>query len=742
MSVLRARRRESFRRAIGVIILAACAASLAAAQQFYKIDIDQDALHGAVDFGFLNHPLEAADRVFVRDGHFYRVGADEKPNTGDDERVRFFGVNLVGGANFPKREDAERVAKRLRKLGVNLVRLHLMDRWISSDPYDTRSILSDGPYPTFKPVAVRRLRAFLDALEQQGIYCDLNLHAGYTFRPEQDGVPALSGKEMPRLGKPLELFFPRMVDLQAEYARKLIGELKLAHDPVLAMVEIDNESSLVSAWQDGSLDEYAIGTYGDELRKQWNDFLQKQYAERKDVERAWGMSLAGGDVPLVKFADQGSAARANDYLLFLAACDRAYFDRLTGTVHDASDALVPVNGTQFEFGGLMALRSGAKSSFVDHHFYVDHYDFPGKHYDDHNWRIADSSNVGSGMSAFLDAAAQRVAGMPYTVSEFNQPWPNRQGAEIDPTLAAFASFQDWDGLMHFYYDDVPGWDDRTPHSFALSGDPSKLVNFGQAAWMFRRGAVQAAQHQETIAVSREGALDASRATPGAKLPSGPHYQPEIALQHRVAIEASDSGVPSSRLSNPLHSDTGEMVYDRKRKVLTIAAPATAGVFGFVGTRRTEAGPLQVELTPADRGFASLLLTSLDGKPIAQSQRLLLSTPGATFGSDGHAEPARRQRLVRYQDERYWWTLPSHDPGQPSGTLGGDAPLWMERVESFVTIRGLTGEVAVYPLDGAGERLKRLPAGSVQHVRNGIRIHLQADGQNFSPWYEIVAGAKR
>src|SRR5262245_27771621 len=84
---------------------------------YYQFPIDQDRLSGAVDFSFLNHPLSAADRIFVREGHFLRVGNDLKPETADDERIRMFGVNLAFGANFPAETDARRIAKRLRRLG-------------------------------------------------------------------------------------------------------------------------------------------------------------------------------------------------------------------------------------------------------------------------------------------------------------------------------------------------------------------------------------------------------------------------------------------------------------------------------------------------------------------------------------------------------------------------------------------------------------------------------------------------
>ena len=67
---------------------------------------------GAPVFSFLNHPITPKDRVTVRGGRFV-VAATGKP-------LRFFGVNLAFSGNFPEPQDAARIAKRLRRLGVNL----------------------------------------------------------------------------------------------------------------------------------------------------------------------------------------------------------------------------------------------------------------------------------------------------------------------------------------------------------------------------------------------------------------------------------------------------------------------------------------------------------------------------------------------------------------------------------------------------------------------------------------------
>lgn len=252
------------------------ASAVPAAYSPYPVVIDQDTLAGIVDLSALNHPLTAADRLIVREGHFFRVGNDRQPNTADDERVRLFGMNLSFGANFPEEKDAQRVARRLRRLGVNVVRLHHLDTVPDKEPATSNSLLTQGPYPTLNPIAIGRLRTFIAALKAEGIYVNLNLHVGYQFRPSVDGVPAIpEGVEFPKQSKPLHLFHPRMVELQAEYAAKIIEILGLNGDPVLAMVEINNESSLVQAWHKGELGKAIVSGYETELRRQWRRFLEQ-----------------------------------------------------------------------------------------------------------------------------------------------------------------------------------------------------------------------------------------------------------------------------------------------------------------------------------------------------------------------------------------------------------------------------------------------------------------------------------
>jgi len=872
---------------------------------YYQFLVDQDHLSGAPDFSFLNHPLSPSDRLFVRDGHFFRVGNDLTPQTTDDERVRLFGVNLAFGANFPVEADARRIAKRLRRLGVNLVRLHHMDSQPDSNPNNAGSILTIGPYPTLNPVAVARLRAFLEAFKAEGIYVDLNLHVGYQFRPSVDSLPALpNGVPMPDQSKPLNIFYPRMVELQKAFTRSVIDALQLNHDPVLAVVEINNESSLLQAWQTSGLDRTLLGDYKTELQHQWNSFLTTKYSTTEALRATWGGGepdglelipnpawraeihapaqasyeitttdglptlkaqitqggapaifkqvgfsittdrpylasmeiradlpdntsrniywdikqdvspwrtetgrniavtnqwqpfamafqpqfamdgigrfavslenvlgtvylrkwslrqaarrglsagerLEDGSVSLVGENELATNERTNDYLRFLADRDQAYLREMLGAVREKAGPLVPVAGTQMGYGGLLNLDSHAEVDYQDNHFYVDHYGFPNVAWDSRDWYLRDLSSLGGGLTAFQSMAAAREAGRPYTVSEFNQPWPNTYAAEIDPTLAAFGAFQDWDAIMHFAYSHGRNWDDGVPNGFNINGDWTKFPNLGQAAWLFRSGAIEAGQVPIEIPVSQALRLQAGREKRNGGispfLNSALGYNEANAFIHPIRIVKDETrlipDLAKQAPAAPFVSDTGETTYDRTGQLFLIHSLKAAGVFGFAGTKKVTAGALDVELASTARGYAAMLLTSLDDQPIPDSKSLLLSMPGYTLRTQPGSDPPRPQQLVKYGNTTDWWTLEKEPnfPNKPSGNRdGGIGPVWMERVESYVTIRTAAKRLTVYPLDGAGVRMSPLPDQQIEKVDGGFRLHLQADGQPASPWYEVVA----
>jgi len=252
-----------------------------------------DAVAGtATDVSFLNaKPAGKNGPIVVRNGVFVEA------NTG--RRIRFFATNLGAGAAFPSKPDADRIAARLAKHGVNLVRFHhLQNDWDLPNGTIWRR---DKMQLEVDPAQVDKLDYFIYALKKQGIYSNINLQTTRKPLPEM-GLPE-SVRQLSRgYGKQVDKFYPRLIQLQEEYARALLHrrnpytKLFLRDDPAIAKIEINNENSLVG-WPGESvgaglnaLPEPFLG----EIKRQWNTWLARKYRNDPALRAAW----TKGNTPL------------------------------------------------------------------------------------------------------------------------------------------------------------------------------------------------------------------------------------------------------------------------------------------------------------------------------------------------------------------------------------------------------------------------------------------------------------
>lgn len=759
---------------------------------FFSFKVNPAKLSGAPDQSDLNQPLTAADRVFVSGPHFYKVGPDLQPHTDDDERVRFFGVNLSFGANFPARDQAREVARALRKLGFNAVRLHHLDTAPDNSSTHPRSVLTTGPYPSFNEEAINRLRHFIQSLAAEGLYVNLNLRVGFQFRPHIDGVPDYDRTRMKRaIGAPILVYHPRMIELQERYATELIQRLNLQGSPALAMVEINNESSLLAAWHRHEWNDAIPPAYRPILRERWHEWLMQRYGSLESAcsawntcdgktaqpellsvidanlalthERSWSdrvrrqiSQLAPGLVSpkthLDSSAPSGRLRRVDDFVRFLANTDAEYFNRMRETVKRTLDLWVPVTGTQMSYGGALNFTAQADMDYLDSHFYIDHPTFTHGHGEPRDWQMWDESITGNRMNLLLSESFWRDWRKPFVISEFNQPYPSLYGAQILPLMAAIANLQDWDGLFFYEYDVLTG-EPGAPANFALLGDWGKYVVTGQSARIFREHTPQPLPQTLRLplptatqaAIAAEPDSDALSRYISVRL----GVVPEDAWQYRIAIAPDSVGeftAPQAPQA-PYASPGQALRYDPFQQLAYLTTLKAAGIFGRVPGRTTRGDVLSVHYESPEPHAAGLMLSTLDNHPIQVSRHLLLTLGSETVSSQPGSRPERPKRKVPHPGGRGSYTLepdPTHQQ-MPSASRYAQGSAWLRRQEARVSWEAVSGEVTAYPLDGSGQRLPALPPERVRRSQNRLQLHLHATPEETSPWYEVVidaTGARR
>ena len=153
---------------LGTLPFMACAsAKNSTPDGWFVWPVAEPAAGTALDTSDLNvSPAGASGRITVKNGLFA---------TPDGRPVRFFGVNIASDDAFPSAADAELLARRLAKGGVNIARLHHMD-----NPWSVKSDGSlwskDRPeHLELSAPQLDKVHRLIATLARHGIYSNLNL---------------------------------------------------------------------------------------------------------------------------------------------------------------------------------------------------------------------------------------------------------------------------------------------------------------------------------------------------------------------------------------------------------------------------------------------------------------------------------------------------------------------------------------------------------------------------------------
>lgn len=682
---------------------------------------DDHANGTAPDVSFLDAaPAGANGPIVSRDGHFY------ESKTG--KRIRFFGVSFCFHENFPAHEDADRVAAHVAKLGFNLVRIHHED--------DSNTALWDKSVPvyhTFNKTSIGRLDYLIAASKKNGVYVDLNLRVGHPYTVD-DGFPqSVRQISTGYIYKRIAQYDRQMIDAQKSFAREYLTRvnpytgLSYTQDPCVATIEVDNEDSLTWWIMYGDPAKELASQpepYRGELAALWNAWLAKKYSSTSALQIAWaspeGMvntvvaSRQSLENKNIDIPSQFNAAVRADWIHFLADTELSYANEMRSYLRDDLSVHVPITISQVYYGGAEGMRREQGSDYTDMHAYWNNPKM------DHGWSNSDWSFANDSLVSELDRpqgdvlhkmTSQRVFGVPYTLSEYNDTAPSFYQSECVPIIASFGADQDLDMICVFDYGNYGGnnKNDQFDPFFGVGNNPAKAAFIPAAAMMFREGEIDPAPMRTTLylapssLLSGKGAGDLWTAQPNGQKPDllgsqvGCQVDPN-ATQDRIEISRVGPAQTSetSRIAGP----SGAVYVSASRKAAAVA--------GFVGGQSVKAGDVSLTFPAFGDNFAAMTLTAMDQRDLAQSSRILVTVVGK-------AENTGMAWNSDFTSVNNNW---------------GHGPVLIEPIACSVSIP-TSGKRTVRALDSSGKRARQIAA---KYAVGAVTFNLDPEYQTL--WYEI------
>ena len=674
--------------------------------------------------------------------HGFVQSRDGKFMFEDGTRARFLATTNGWSAWVVSHEDAERMAAYLARMGINLLRI-----------FPQGNIAGDDPATfTLDAEKQEKLDYLLAELKKRGIYIYWYTSTAQLVRSRV--CKALCGGKTSQ-NEAMGMFDPAWLAAEKRYWQLLLTHVNpytgksLADDPMMALIEITNEDEPLPRILDA--ERPIPDSSGKELAARWNQWLVSQYATRAGLQEAWQRmeakpplgpdeDPAAGTVPIPGRNQRG---RIHDFRRFCAKLYAEFSATMTGHLRSLG-VRCPISPTNhiYTADGLFVM---ATSDFAGMHRYGPYMD--GTIYTVPNYSVLKRNDPFYGNSGSFPGVGLlgRLAGKPFTLGEWNIGYPNDFRGGVMQGFA-YGLLQDWDCINYFcFFADPRRWQPDQPSvstSLESAFGVARVGMFPAVAMMFHRQDIQPARtcvrqtftpsDLERLAKEQGYASDVKySAKAGAWVPFV--YRFEISPSDKaegknVIVEKTGGDLADARRAaedakrideagHILRSDTGELVSDFKHGILTIDTPRTQAATGHLDEVERLALS-QLEIANAST-FCNVILTSLDGKKLEESQRILITVTGDSANTDEvamvpRADLANAEKTGRHHPSRYVF----------NAGKAGRKPVLAEPVRVELRLkRSAAGPVKCTSLDPSGK-----PTGDVPVTREEGHVKIGVDGR--------------
>ena len=617
----------------------------------------------------------------------------------DGTEARFWGTNFNGSQIFPSHGHSEKVAKRLAKVGINIVRFHQMDaEWSAPNIFEFTKGKNLPDTKSFDPESFDRLDYLIYCLKEEGIYVYMDL---LTYRRFKKGDGIEDPENIRDAAKPYSNYDRKLIELQKQYNYNMWTHInpytKLAYkdDPAIALVDITNENDFYT-WSP------TIEPYRSDLEK-----IYREWAARQGIKT--------GDEKVV-------FDKSDDEILpFYIEITKNYNTEMYSHLRETG-VKIPVTGSNLHGNWSRRwahLTSQLCTDYIDSHEYWR----GGTHWKNGEGVFGNQPMTGSLENMIPSFAFSHIGSKPFFISEWDNPWPNEWRAESSLLMAAVAALQGWDGItIHTYrYSQDENVDmigkpitggaiGNGYHRggvFDTFNDPAKFGLFYHAALILRRGDVKPAD--KTVSIKADD-LFTPPAIKALELTAEKHrveiVLPGMETKGDIIADPDDTVVDSG--SGEVTSDTKELYRNLNKMIGWIDSPSTKAVYGFTGKE----GEISLSNMKIDvlTDFATIAISSLTEQPNSNSDNMLLTAMGRADNTNSIYNENHTQQLD-----------------------AGHGPILTEVIEATIEIKTEKKNLRVMSINPQGMVTGYIPA---EYTDGVFRFTI---GEEFQSIYYLIQG---
>lgn len=590
-----------------------------------------------IDLSFLNAPEKPAGK------HGFISAVGEQLVFEDGTVARFWGTNMTANSLFKTSKDNIQVqAKRLSKMGFNLVRIHHHDSpWVNPNIFGDRSTSSTQRLSQF---SLDNLDWWIKSLKDEGIYVWLDLHVQRNLKraDEIDNFEDIFNAQKKNKRKRKKLNSKRQTQdqvslkgfnyvnqsiqgLMKAFNRSFISHVnsytKLAYkdEPAIVALLITNENDLTQHFGNKLLPNKGAPIHSENYMALAEEFALENNLNSQQVWKSW--------VP--------GASK-----IYLNDLEQRFNSEMIADLKEQGVKVPIVTTSTWGRNPLSSLPALTVGDIIDVHAY-------GKALE-----LEKSPLKSANMTNWM--AAGQVSNKPMSVTEWNVspfPAPDRHANPL--FVASKADHQGWDAMMHYAYAQGPLNSAGKPSNWQAYNDPSLLTTLPAAALLYRQGHVKEATSVFYLApgealfneiISPETSVAIRTASEKGKLVIAmpetdalPWLQPSSLKEKGTILEDYKTSVIDEK-SKFVRSDTGELYRNWAKGIYTIDTAKSQAAMGWLGGEEIKLSDVVITIKTAN---ATVAIQSLDGEAIRSSNKILIS-----IGVNSIPEKqAKRQRNV-------------------------------------------------------------------------------------------------